>query len=112
MLQYGMGEKPGYGKIWAYEVDGFGNQLFMDDANVPSLLSLPYLGCCETSDPIYLATRRFVLSHDNPYFYRGALAEGIGGPHIVITPGVFHSIPAPVVAAACALKLKAPAAIV
>jgi len=70
------------GRIYAYEVDGFGNQLFMDDANVPSLLSLPYLGCVTASDPIYQNTRRFVLSGSNPYFFRGKAAEGIGGPHV------------------------------
>ena len=70
------------GGPWAYEVDGFGNTLFMDDANVPSLLSLPYLGCCPVSDPVYLETRRRVLSDDNPYFFRGRAAEGTGGPHV------------------------------
>jgi uncharacterized protein len=71
-----------YGKVYAYEVDGFGNQLFMDDANVPSLLSLPYLGCCSVTDPFYQNTRRLILSHDNPYFFKGKAAEGIGGPHV------------------------------
>ncbi len=70
-----------YGEIYAYEADGFGNQLFQDDANVPSLLSLPYLGCCRADDPLYLRTRRFVLGDDNPYFYRGKAAQGLGGPH-------------------------------
>jgi hypothetical protein len=71
-----------YGEIYAYEVDGFGNRLFMDDSNVPSLLSLPYLGCCAANDPVYRNTRRFVLSGDNPYFFKGAAGEGIGGPHV------------------------------
>lgn len=71
-----------HGQIYAYEVDGFGNQLFMDDANVPSLLSLPYLGCAAANDPIYQNTRRFVLSNGNPYFFKGRAAEGIGGPHV------------------------------
>ena len=71
-----------HGKIYAYEVDGFGNHLFMDDANVPSLLSLPYLGCVTASDPTYQKTRRFVLSDNNPYFFKGKAAEGIGGPHV------------------------------
>lgn len=69
------------GKIYAYEVDGFGNSLLMDDANAPSLLSMPYLGCCGIDDPLYKRTRDFVLSDDNPYFFRG-VAEGIGGPHV------------------------------
>jgi meiotically up-regulated gene 157 (Mug157) protein len=73
---------PEAGVVWAYEIDGFGNALFMDDANVPSLLGLPYLGCCAVTDPMYEATRRFVLSPANPYFFRGSVAEGIGGPHI------------------------------
>ena len=73
---------PTAGQIWAYEIDGFGNALFMDDANVPSLLAMPYLECCSMRDPVYLATRRFVLSEANPYFFHGSAAEGVGGPHI------------------------------
>lgn len=73
---------PKYGKIFAFEVDGYGNYLMMDDANVPSLLSLPYLGYLSASDKIYQNTRRFVWSLDNPYFYKGKIAEGIGGPHV------------------------------
>jgi uncharacterized protein len=69
-------------EIYAYEIDGYGNALFMDDANVPSLLAMPYLETCSTDDPTYQATRRFVLSDANPYFFRGSAAEGIGGPHI------------------------------
>ena len=69
------------GDYWAYEIDGFGNQLFMDDANVPSLLGLPYLGCCDRNDPLYLRTRERAWSPHNPYFFRGKAAEGIGGPH-------------------------------
>jgi meiotically up-regulated gene 157 (Mug157) protein len=73
---------PTAGDIWAYEIDGFGNTLCMDDANVPSLLAMPYLGSCSATESVYLATRRFVLSEANPYFFRGSAAEGIGGPHI------------------------------
>jgi len=73
---------PTAGKIRAYEIDGFGNAICMDDANVPSLLAMPYLGACSANDPLYLATRRFVLSEANPYFFRGSAAEGVGGPHI------------------------------
>lgn len=69
------------GEIWAFEVDGYGNQLFMDDANIPGLLSLPYLGCCAAADAVYQRTRRRVLSDDNPYFFKGSAANGIGGPH-------------------------------
>jgi meiotically up-regulated gene 157 (Mug157) protein len=61
-------ESAARGEVWAYEVDGYGNQLFMDDANAPSLLSLPYLDCCAISDPLYLRTRAAVWSKDNPYF--------------------------------------------
>lgn len=72
----------GAGQMWAYEVDGYGNIVLMDDANVPSLLSLPYLGWCDASDPTYRATRDFVLSDRNPWFFQGSAGEGIGGPHI------------------------------
>ena len=75
-------QHPRHGVIWAYEVDGFGNALLMDDANVPNLLSLPYLGIVARDDEMYRRTRRFVLSGDNPYFFRGTAAEGIGGPHV------------------------------
>ncbi|GLQ98063.1 glycoside hydrolase family 125 protein [Dyella mobilis] len=68
-------------EFWAYEIDGLGNQLFMDDANVPSLLGLPYLGCCERNDALYQNTRNRVWSTHNPYFFQGRAAEGIGGPH-------------------------------
>jgi uncharacterized protein len=74
-------QHPRYGTIYAYETDGMGNYNLMDDANIPSLLSLPYLGYCAKDDPIYLNTRRFVLSADNPYFCRGTAAEGVGSPH-------------------------------
>lgn len=73
---------PSAGEIYAYEIDAFGNAIFMDDANVPSLLAMPYLESCAIDDPAYQATRRFVLSDANPYFFRGSAAEGIGGPHI------------------------------
>jgi uncharacterized protein len=73
-----------HGRVYAYEVDGFGNVLFMDDANVPSLLALPYLGCCSSSDPVYRSTRGLVLSRDNPYFFSGRAGEGIGGPHVAL----------------------------
>lgn len=78
---YGIFEHPRHGRIYAYETDGFGNYNLMDDANVPSLLSLPYLGYCEPHDSIYLNTRRFILSADNPYFYSGRAAQGVGSPH-------------------------------
>ncbi len=69
------------GSIWAYEVDGFGGHALMDDANVPSLLSLPYLDSSPDA-ALYARTRRFVWSEENPWFFRGSAGEGIGGPHI------------------------------
>jgi meiotically up-regulated gene 157 (Mug157) protein len=80
--KYGICEHPEFGKVYAFEVDGFGSRVFMDDANVPSLLALPYLGCVELNDPIYQNTRKMVLSDSNPYFFKGKAGEGIGGPHI------------------------------
>jgi len=70
-----------FGKMYAYEADGFGNQLFMDDSNVPDLLSLPYLQAVSIEDTIYQNTRRFILSDKNPYFFKGKYAEGNGSPH-------------------------------
>lgn len=80
--QFATFDHPVYGTIYAYEIDGFGNKLLMDDANVPSLLGMAYLGLVEREDPVYQNTRRFVLSPDNPYFFQGKAAEGIGGPHV------------------------------
>jgi meiotically up-regulated gene 157 (Mug157) protein len=82
LLTYGRSRDAKAGETWAYEVDGFGNQLLMDDANLPSLLGLPYLGCCTSDDAIYRRTRSRVLSPANPYFFKGTAAEGVGGPHI------------------------------
>lgn len=74
---------PAYGKVLAYEVDGYGSRVFMDDASPPSLLSLPYLGFIDASDPLYQATRAMVLSRDgNPYYVVGTALEGQGSPHI------------------------------
>ena len=82
LQKYAVVEHPEFGKIYAFEVDGFGGCFLMDDANVPSLLAMPYLGDVERTDPIYENTRRFVWSEENPYFWRGSAGEGIGGPHI------------------------------
>ena len=79
--EYAIVQHPVYGPIYAYEVDGFGSHQLMDDANVPSLLALGYLDPEMYKDPVYLNTRRFVWSEDNPYFKRGKAGEGIGGPH-------------------------------
>jgi hypothetical protein len=80
--EYAVLQHPVAGKIYPLEIDGFGNALFMDDANVPNLLSLPYLGYCKSTDPLYLNTRKFSLSPDNPWFNEGKYARGIGGPHV------------------------------
>lgn len=81
LLKNGIIQHPKFGKIIAFEVNGFGSFHLMDDANVPSLLSLPYLGAIAANDPLYLNTRKVVLSGNNPFFYKGKVAEGVGGPH-------------------------------
>jgi uncharacterized protein len=70
-----------HGKIYAYEVNGMGSYNLMDDANVPSLLSLPYLGAVSQKDEVYQNTRKFLFSEDNPFYFKGKVADGIGGPH-------------------------------
>lgn len=82
LKQYAVIDVPTYGKVYAFEVNGYGSYNLMDDANVPSLLSLPYLGAMPNTDPIYINTRKMILSLDNPFFYKGTAAEGIGGPHV------------------------------
>ncbi|MDR0413491.1 MAG: glycoside hydrolase family 125 protein, partial [Dysgonamonadaceae bacterium] len=82
LQKYAVYNHPEFGEIYAFEVDGFGNRSLMDDANVPSLLAMPYLGDVDVDDPVYQNTRRFVWSESNPYFFRGTKGEGIGGPHI------------------------------
>lgn len=80
--KYAIVNHPVCGKIYAFEVDGFGNSLCMDDANVPSLLAAPYLGYCSQDDPLYQNTRKFIWSDNNPYFFSGKSGEGVGGPHV------------------------------
>jgi len=75
--------------IYAYETNGLGSRYVMDDANVPSLLALPYLGFLEKTDPAYVATRKILLSRQNPYFAAGKNFSGIGGPHV----DVYHPWP-------------------
>jgi len=82
LKKYAVVNHPQYGKIYAFEVDGHGSQLLMDDANVPSLLAMAYLGDVPLNDPVYQNTRRFVWSSDNPAFFSGKAGEGIGGPHV------------------------------
>ena len=81
LRNYARAEKPDFGEVLAYEVDGFGNKLFMDDANVPGLLSLPYLDLIKKDDPLYLNTRKLILSEYNPWFFQGKDFEGLGSPH-------------------------------
>jgi hypothetical protein len=82
--KHGRVNHPKFGEIWAYEVDGYGNSLLMDDANAPGLVSMPYLHTCDVKDALYQRTRAFALSESNPYFFHGTAADGIGGPHIGI----------------------------
>lgn len=82
IFRCGVVNHPDCGRIFAYEVDGFGSHYLMDDANVPSLLSLPYLGFLKASHPVYRRTRHFILSGRNPYFFKGRAGQGVGGPHV------------------------------
>jgi meiotically up-regulated gene 157 (Mug157) protein len=79
--RYGIIEHPEHGSMFAYETDGFGGYVLMDDANVPSLLSIPYLGYVDSDDAVYVHTRDFILNKGNPYFFSGKEAAGIGSPH-------------------------------
>jgi len=79
--EYAVADHLHFGKMFAFEVDGYGNRLYMDDANVPSLLSIPYLTGLDSDDPIYRNTRKFLISGNNPYYFKGKAAEGQGGPH-------------------------------
>lgn len=80
-LKHGIINHPEFEKMFAYEINGYGSYNLMDDANVPSLLALPYLGAIAASNPIYQNTRKFVLSENNPFYFKGKVGEGIGGPH-------------------------------
>lgn len=80
--QWGIVTAPSGKKIYAYEVDGFGGQNLMDDANVPSLLSAPFLGYLDKNDEIYQNTRKFLLSRSNPWWCSGPVINAIGSPHI------------------------------
>jgi hypothetical protein len=81
IAHHGTVDHPVHGRIYAYEVDGMGESLLMDDANMPSLLSIPLTGYAAADDPTYLATRKLLLSPENPYYYSGTHAAGIGSPH-------------------------------
>lgn len=85
IAKYGIVEHPDWGRVYAYEVDGYGSSIYMDDANIPSLLSLPDMGFVDVNDEVYQNTRKMILSKvGNPYFLTGSQFEGIGGPHIGI----------------------------
>ncbi|MDN6161466.1 MAG: glycoside hydrolase family 125 protein [Atopostipes sp.] len=79
--EHGVTENKAGNKVYAYEVDGLGNASLMDDANIPNLISAPYLGYCEINDPIYQETRKTLLSDENPYYYNGKAASGVGSSH-------------------------------
>jgi meiotically up-regulated gene 157 (Mug157) protein len=88
--EYAVFEHPKWGKVFAYEVDGYGSRILMDDANLPSLLALPLLGFVDASDPVYQNTRKMILSQQgNPYYLSGPEFSGIGGPHV----GLQHAWP-------------------
>lgn len=80
--EYANSWRDDFGQVIPFEIDGFGNMLFMDDANVPSLLSLPYLDAIDADSTLYKNTRELLLSNHNPHFYSGKEAKGIGGPHV------------------------------
>ena len=75
-------QHPIFGEMYAYEIDGFGSYSLMDDANIPSLLSIPHLGYEPASQHVYDNTRAFVLSSYNPYYARGPVLNATGGPHL------------------------------
>ncbi len=81
LKKYARANHPEYGEVIAYETDGYYNNSFMDDANVPSLLAMPYLGTIDRNDELYLRTRNFVLSKSNPWYFSGKMGHGIGSPH-------------------------------
>ncbi|KAK0119584.1 hypothetical protein ONS95_011024 [Cadophora gregata] len=88
--QHGVVAHKNYGRVFAYEVDGYGSQILMDDANVPSLLALPIMGFLDRTDPVYQNTRKMLLNKaGNPYYLEGRAFQGIGGPHI----GLEHAWP-------------------
>ncbi|KAF4506999.1 hypothetical protein G6O67_005678 [Ophiocordyceps sinensis] len=83
VLEHGVVKHKKYGDVFAYEVDGYGSSILMDDANYPSLLALPVMGFCDVNDAVYQNTRKMLLSKTgNPYYLAGSEFKGIGGPHI------------------------------
>ncbi|KJZ79426.1 hypothetical protein HIM_00895 [Hirsutella minnesotensis 3608] len=83
VLEHGIVKHKKFGDVFAYEVDGYGSSILMDDANYPSLLALPVMGFCDVKDPVYRNTRKMILDRaGNPYYLTGSEFKGIGGPHI------------------------------
>jgi meiotically up-regulated gene 157 (Mug157) protein len=83
VMEHGVVTHKKYGEVFAFEVDGYGSHILMDDANLPSLLALPLLGFVDASDKIYQNTRRMILEKSgNPYYLTGDEFSGIGGPHV------------------------------
>ncbi|KAI9163765.1 hypothetical protein HJFPF1_05391 [Paramyrothecium foliicola] len=83
VMEHGIVKHKVHGDVFAFEVDGYGSSILMDDANYPSLLALPVMGFCSANDPVYQNTRNMILSQQgNPYFLKGDVFKGIGGPHI------------------------------
>ena len=88
--EYGIFKHKVYGDVYAFETDGYGSHIMMDDANLPSLLALPLLGFVDAADEVYKNTRKMILEQQgNPYFLAGSAFFGIGGPHI----GLRHAWP-------------------
>ena len=80
--EWGIVEHKEFGRVYAYEVDGFGSSCIMDDPNIPSLLSLPYLEYCDVDDEVYQNTRKLILSEWNSFFAKGQIAYGLTSPHV------------------------------
>ena len=79
--RHGIVNHPIYGRMYAYEVDGYGSVNIMDDANTPSLLSAPMHGYMDARNQVYKNTRKMVLGKGNPYWNEGPLIHGVGSPH-------------------------------
>lgn len=82
LQEHAIVEHPLAGRIYAFEVDAFGNYYCTDDGNTPSLLSLPYIGAMPVTNELYQRTRKMLLSDLNPYYCNGTAAHGLGGPHV------------------------------
>ncbi|KAI4188930.1 MAG: hypothetical protein L6R41_001816 [Letrouitia leprolyta] len=83
IYEHGVVTHKRYGDVFAFEVDGYGSSIIMDDANLPSLLALPLMGFVSKDDKVYQNTRKMILEQaGNPYYLEGPAFGGIGGPHI------------------------------